>query len=143
MALTADRLTNQVAPEISLIREFPVKADAKIYRGALVCLDGGYAIAGKTATGLTCVGRAEEYVDNTGGANGDVTVRVRRGIFQYNNSTGSDEITKADIGNECYVVDDETVSKTAGDDGQGNPTRSAAGKVFDVDDEGVWVEITA
>ncbi|SFM68170.1 hypothetical protein [Thermodesulforhabdus norvegica] len=137
MALTADRDTPQVVPSYSFLREFPVAAGKTIYAGGLVVLKNGYAEPGSTATGLVAVGRAEEYVDNSGGQNGDVTVRVRRGIFRYGNSADTDAITRTDIGSQCYVVDDETVAKT---DGTG--TRSVAGKVFDVDDEGVWVEFT-
>ena len=45
-------------------------------------------------------------------------------------------ITQAEIGDACYIVDDETVAKTSG----GN-TRSVAGEIVDVDDDGVWVDI--
>ncbi len=138
MALSADRMTDQICPWYSFSRELPVKAGAKIYAGAIVVLDAGYAKPAVEATGLTAVGRAEEFVDNSSGADGDETVIVKRGIFRYNNSD-VDPVSKADIGNDCYLVDDETVAKTNGDTGTG-PTRSVAGRVFDVDDEGVWVE---
>ncbi len=58
-----------------------------------------------------------------------------KGIFAYENSSAADEITKADIGKDCYIVDDQSVAKT---DGTG--TRSVAGKVFDVNSHGVWVK---
>jgi len=45
-------------------------------------------------------------------------------------------IAAAEIGTYCYIVDDQTVAKT-----DGTATRSSAGKVFDVDAQGVWVEI--
>jgi len=138
MALSADRDTPQVCPWYSFERQVPVKAGAKIYAGGIVVLDGGYAKPAVEATGLTCIGRAEEFVDNSNGADGDVFVKVRRGIFRYNNSN-TDPVSRADIGSDCYLVDDETVAKTNGDTGTG-PTRSVAGRVFDVDDEGVWVE---
>ena len=44
-------------------------------------------------------------------------------------------IAAADIGNNCYVVDDQTVAKT-----NGTNSRSVAGKVHDVDAIGVWVD---
>jgi hypothetical protein len=80
------------------------------------------------------MGRAETQADNSSGSNGDITVDVRKGVFRFANSTGGDEITRADIGGNCYIVDDQTVAKT---DGTG--ARSVAGKVFDVDSGGVWV----
>ena len=40
-----------------------------------------------------------------------------------------------DIGKDCFIVDDQTVAKT-----NGANTRSRAGKVFDVDADGVWVD---
>jgi len=135
MSLSADRDTPQICPFYTFLRQLPVKGGVKIYAGGMVVLDGGYAKPAAEATGLVCIGRAEEYVDNSDGSDGDVFVNVRRGIFRYNNSSSSDEITRADIGSDCYLVDDETVAKT-----YGSGTRSVAGKVFDVDDEGVWVE---
>lgn len=116
---------------------YPVAANKKIYAGALVVLDtSGNAEPGTTATGKVAVGRADQFVDNSGGAAAAVTVRVSQGVFRFNNSSAGDAITKAEIGDTCYIVDDNTVAKT---DGTG--TRSAAGKVVDVDSDGVWVKI--
>lgn len=111
MGLTADRLTDQVGIEQALMRRFSVKAGVKIYAGGIVALLAGLALAGTGVTGLACVGRAEETVDNSGGADGDLTINVMSGIFRYDNS-GTDPVTAADIGNDCYLVDDETVAKT-------------------------------
>lgn len=133
MALTKDRNTEMKDGELVAV---PVAADAVIYAGALVVANAtGYAAPGSTATTLTYLGRAEEAVDNTGGADGAVTVQVRRGkAFKWANS-GSDAVTQAELGKTCYIEDDETVAKT---DGTG--TRSAAGTVVAVDSDGVWVE---
>lgn len=117
---------------------FPVAAAKKIYAGAIVVLSAtGYAEPGATATGKIAVGRAAEQVDNAAGANGDLTVRVAKGVYRYANSAAADEITAAEIGDTCYIVDDQTVAKT-----NGTNTRSAAGKIVDVDALGVWVEFT-
>lgn len=113
-----------------------VKGGVRIFAGSLVVLDGGYAKPGAAGVGLIAAGRAEEQVDNTAGNDGDLEVAVRRGTFRFANSAGADEVTAAEIGAACYVVDDQTVAKT---DGTG--TRSAAGTVRDVDAQGVWVEI--
>lgn len=117
----------------------PVKADAVIYQGALVVLDAsGDAMPGDTiANGATVTrGVAFQGKDNTGGADGAITVEVRRGTFRFNNSSAGDLITRAHIGDACYVVDDDTVALT-----NGSSTRIAAGTIRDVDAGGVWVEI--
>jgi len=133
MALAADRNTPHVRGELE---SHPVKAATKIYGGSLVCLDAaGWAVPGAVATTLVALGRAEEQVDNTAGANGDLRVTVRRGRFRWKNSAAADAITRAEIGDDCYVVDDETVAKTSG-----GATRSLAGKIVDLDAQGVWVE---
>lgn len=113
----------------------PVAADTKIHAGSIVVLAGLYAEPGSTALNLRAVGRAEDTVDNTGGAAGAMNVPVTRGVFRFANSAAGDAITRAEYGLDCYVVDDQTVAKT---DGAG--TRSKAGIVRDVDADGVWVE---
>lgn len=114
-----------------------VAAAVKIYQGSLVCLSAtGYATPGAVATTLVADGMALETVDNSAGAAGDKTVEVRKGTFQFKNSAAADAITIAEIGDDCYVVDDQTVAKT-----NGTATRSVAGKIMDVDAQGVWVRI--
>jgi len=132
MALTKDRNTHNRDGKLV---SHPMAASKKIYAGALVVLNAtGYAEPGSTATTLTAVGCAEEQADNSAGNNGDRAVLVRRGVFKFKNHT--DAVTRAEIGKTCYIVDDETVAKT-----NGTSTRSAAGKVIDLDSDGVWVEI--
>jgi hypothetical protein len=113
----------------------PVAANAKIFAGALVVIDAGFAKPGATALNLLAQGRAEETVDNTGGAAGAASVRVRAGTFLFKN-LGADPVVQADLGKDCFIVDDETVAKT-----NGANTRSRAGVVREVGAGGVWVEI--
>lgn len=118
--------------------EFPVKGGVNIHPGALVALDASdLAVPMSTAATLVGVGRAEHAADNTGGADGDLMIRVGRRIYKYKNSADADLITRADIGDDCYGVDDETVAKT-----NGTNTRSKAGKIHDVDSDGVWVKFS-
>lgn len=132
-ALTQDRNTlrrdgRQIEP--------PVAASTRIYAGAIVCIGaGGYAVPGSTATTLKAVGVAEHGADNSAGANGALRVRCRKGPHRFANSASGDAIALADVGADCYIVDDQTVAKT-----NGSTTRSVAGKVFDVDADGVWVD---
>lgn len=133
-ALTADRNT---LTKDGRLRSLPVAAGKVIWAGALVVENAtGFIEPATTATGKVAAGRAEQWVDNTGGADGAVSVRVARGIFAFANSAGGDAIARTEIGKTVYMVDDQTVAKT---DATG--TRSAAGRVFDVDADGVWVEI--
>jgi len=117
-------------------RNFPVAASAVIYAGAMVALNAtGYLVPASTSTTLKVVGRAESNVDNSAGGNGALSCETRTGIFQFANSAAADLIARADIGADCYAVDDQTVAKT-----NGTNTRSIAGKIFDVDAQGVWVQ---
>ena len=133
MPLVADRNTQMKDGQLIAV---PVAANAKIYAGALVVANAaGFAAPGSTAFNLVYLGRAEEFADNTGGADGAKTVQVRRGkAFKYKNS-GADAVTQADLGRPCYIVDDEFVAKTSGG------ARSPAGIVIGVEADGIWVEL--
>ncbi|MFN8682784.1 hypothetical protein ACDP63_16820 [Paracoccus sp. P2] len=132
-ALTKDRQTpERSGKEFS----FPVKASTQIFAGSIVVLAAGLAEPGKAATGLIAVGRAEAHADNRNGGNGDIDVPVRAGVFRFDNSASADLITRADIGADAWIVDDQTVAKT-----DGSAARSKAGRIVDVDDLGVWVQL--
>lgn len=130
-ALTRDRNTPLMNATVIAVL---VASNAKIFAGALVVANAnGYAAPGSTAAGLTYLGRAEESVDNTGGADGAATVPVRRlSAFKWGND-GS--ITQAHQGKTAYIVDDQTLAAT---DGTG--TRSAAGRIVGIESDGVWIE---
>ena len=135
VALTAPRNTPAALGDV---RSAPVAANAKIFAGAMVQIIAASGHAGPataTAANVT-IGRADETVDNTGGAGGDKRVKVRRGVFHFANSAAADLIARTEIGKQCFVVDDQTVAKT-----NNAGARPVAGTVFDVDAKGVWVEI--
>ncbi len=115
-----------------------IAANVKIWQGAIVALSAtGYATPGATATTLVADGIAVQTVDNTGGSAAAFKAPVRKGTFRFANSASTDAITRAEIGDDCWIVDDQTVAKTNG----GDPaTRSKAGRIMDVDAQGVWVE---
>lgn len=115
-------------------RVYPLGAGAIIYAGQLVALEGGYAVAGKSAVGLIAVGRANATVNNSGGFAGAVSVEVETGDFQWDNKA-DDPVTQAEVGKPCFIVDATTVSKS-----DAGGTRSRAGIVRALDDGGVWVE---
>ena len=124
-ALTKNRKTSERIPAV---RQF--EAAAKIYAGAIVALNAsGKAVPAADTDGLTVAGRAE-----TSAVSGEM-VTVKTGCFRYDNAAAPGKITAADIGKAAYVADDHTVAKSG--------TNSvAAGLIFDLDDKGVWVEIS-
>ncbi|WP_028008678.1 hypothetical protein [Solimonas flava] len=133
-ALAAERATPRREGKF---RNDPAAAAKKFYQGALVCLDAsGNATPGATATTLIARGVCRYTVDNSAGSAGDLRVESEAGVFLFANSASTDAITRAEIGDDCYIVDDQTVAKT---DGTG--TRSKAGRILDVDSDGVYVEI--
>lgn len=133
MAALAKARLQTLEKNRSNIRVDPVKAATTIYQGGIACVDAaGWAVPGSTSATLKARGVAKATVANPG-ANGDQVIEVKRGVFPFDN-LGGDPITRADIGNDCYIVDDQTVARTNG----GN-TRSIAGKVEDLDSQRVWV----
>lgn len=134
-ALTTDRRTPERSGDL---RVFPAAAGAVLFAGSMGAVNAaGQAVPFSTALNLKGAGRVEQRVDNTGGAAGAKSVEIYVGVFPYENSAAADAITKADIGSDCYGVDDQTVAKTSATN-----TRSVAGKVFDVDAVGVWVKFS-
>jgi len=112
-----------------------------IWTGAIVVLDGGKAAPARSAVGLTVLGVARDTVDNRTFPT-DLYGHMRRvsvvsGVAQYENSRATDEITGADVGHTCFLVDDRTLART---DGGGK--RSPAGTVHEVGhDRRVWVDL--
>ncbi len=125
-ALTKDRNT----PNKELGRSISLRmlANAHIFGGSQVCLGAtGFAIpAADVATGTKVIGVADEEVDNTGGADGDARVLVRKGVFGFVNDGN---VVQADIGADAMVEDDQTVTNaaTATND-------KIAGTIDDIDD---------
>lgn len=114
----------------------PVAANAVIPAGVIVVANAtGFAANGTTATGLTYLGRSDEAVDNTGGADGAKNILVRRGKAFLFDNLGADPVTQASLGKLCYIADNQTVAGTSASN-----TRSAAGTVIGVDADGVWVQ---
>jgi len=132
-ALTRDRNTPiRTGDEVS----HPVAAGVVIHAGALVCLNAaGNAVPGALSLTLTAIGMAEREVNNVGGLDGALSIKVRRGVIRLENEP-TDLCNRTHIGKTAYIVDDQTVAAT-----NGVNTRSAAGKIIDLDADGVWVEI--
>ena len=150
-ALTAPRKTPQrldASYEVQVDRD--VAASTSIFVGALVCLDAaGNLVNGQTAVGLKTDGVAfpspfgipVSVYDNSSGSAGDIEARVVKGTFKFANS-GGDPVTAAEVGDVCFVEDNQTVSAT-----DGGGAQSEAGRVLSIDPAteptgaGVWVVI--
>jgi hypothetical protein len=116
-------------------------AAAKIWKGTMVAalLADGYAVKAGVAAGGPVQGMAEATVDNSAGADADLSVNCIAGAFWLKNSAAADEITiiQAGVRAKVYAVDNQTVAKTSS-----AGTRALAGIVLAVDsDRGVLVYI--
>lgn len=127
-ALTADRNTKSkhMGRSISL----RVAASTEIFKGAQVRLNAtGFAIPGDDAAGGSDIqGVAEEHVDNSNGADGDLRVRVRKGTFLFANNGN---VVQATVGQSVTCVDDQTVGLAAD-----TTNDHTVGTVDDFSDEG-------
>lgn len=142
MALTSER---GVQERGGVQSSHVIKADSPpIHKGALVVLKSGEAIPGREGVGADNAAKAAEVATHVavGIAEKSVTaadgrVPTKAGCFLFDNQ-GADAVTRSEIGKACYVVDDQTVSKTSP-----NNTRAKAGTVVDVESIGVWVRVGA
>lgn len=130
-ALTEGRNT----PEMEgVILYPPVAAGVVIFEGSLVAIDAdGNAQPAEKTEGLIVLGRAEDYVDNTKGQDGDQRINVKRGCFLWDTVTGANAVTAAHLYGDCYIEDDQTVTADA-------TGSSRAGKVIAVYADGIAVE---
>ena len=119
----------------------PLKAGAVVLVGTFALVDDtGFAVASTAAIAATqkVMGVGDSSADNTDGESGDVQACVRRKKqFLFRNST-TDAVTQAELGEDVFVEDNQTVAKTTG---AGLPV---AGKFMGFDTQFtdcVWVEI--
>lgn len=144
-ALAQDRVTD-FAGRQPMRGSYGIKANVQIFKDSIVCLDvAGRAMPGGTiASGaLFAVGKASQQYDNRtvsqafvplSGLADACNVEVEPGIFGWENSAGGDAIAAANVGQVCYVVDDQTVALTSG-----GGTRPIAGIVTEVRSSQVYV----
>jgi len=112
----------------------PIAAATVCFAGGIGAVNAaGNAVPAANAAGLKVLGRIEKTLDNSAGIAGALNVPMKRGVFHYANSLAS-PLTVADIGGIALVEDDATVAKAA-------TANIQAGKVIDIDVNGVWIEI--
>ena len=109
MALTDD--VNLEEKE-GVVQASPVGGSVRIFRGAMVMHGpAGYLIPAAAQAGAVFAGIAEQSVDNSSGAAGDVTCRHKiEGVYLMKCAG----FTQADVGEQVYAEDDESVTKTVG-----------------------------
>lgn len=132
-ALTEDKsIQRKEGVEIPL----PVAASEEIFGGGLTAVNAnGYALAGSDTSGLIFVGIADEAKDNSSGSDGDLEVNIRRrGLVKAIMGTA---ITQANVGDNVFLVDDQTVDLTA------NVTHNIfCGIIADyIDSTHAWIDI--
>lgn len=114
-------------------------ASAKWFRGwSLAKNAAGYLVPFTTATGLTSAGIAEDDLDATGYADGDLEGRARAQCHERENGPGGDAFLVTDPPAVAYGSDNQTACKTSAGD-----TRSIMGVFLYLDPESgkpvVWV----
>ncbi len=111
MALSVNKPRTYGATRPDAYTGLPVEAAAVIYQGSAVGLDGGYVQA--LTAGDVFAGFAEEYVDNSGGADGAKRVRViQRGILKRVSVTGISSVANL-TQQPVYMSDNDTLTTTS------------------------------
>lgn len=130
MALTKSK---KIVSAEGVSRVLEMKGSTTAHRGGLAVLDAnGFLAPATAAASLTAVGMFDESAVNEG-ADGAAKALVKRGTFLLKNDV-TNPVTRAHIGQDCFIVDDETVSSSA-------TGTSRAGTVFDITDAGVFVTV--
>lgn len=83
-----------------------------IFEGALVAINAaGYAVNAGDDANAVVIGVADESVDNSGGAAGDLSIKVRRsGVFTF---VAAWSAAQADVNTLVYAVDNQSVDLAA------------------------------
>lgn len=144
-ALSADLARASMPDLTARALSIGVAASTTIYQGSLVATQiggSGYAVVASADRSLRVLGVAVKRAVNTTaegyGSAGQINVEVARGVWAFANSSSTDAITAADVGEPCYVVDDNTVARTSS-----AGSRPVAGTVVRIENSKVFVEIGA
>ena len=107
MALSANTTLTFIRGEDS---QAPVKGTTTIYEGAMLGETSGY-VRGLVAGDLFR-GHALEYIDNSGGSDGTLYVKLIRGRYRLQVTLSSVAITS--VGDQVYASADDTLTLTPG-----------------------------
>lgn len=138
-ALAQDRNTARKYVERFLAEDALVAATTTVFNGSLTAANAnGELRPAADVAAITVLGVAQHQMKNTTGAAAKVTpkAKVAAGVFKFA-TTGGFAITAADVGKNCFVLDDQTVVRTGG-----TVNAIVAGVVDSMDaDGGVWVKV--
>lgn len=137
-ATTIDRNTARKYVERIVAEDALLAAATTIPAGVLVATNAaGELINAADAAGSTVQGRAPKRMANAGAAAKiKPAAYVEAGVFKFG-TTGANAITAADVGKNCFVLDNQTVVRTAG-----TVNGIVAGVVDSMDPDGdVWVKV--
>lgn len=126
-AITTDRNTRRSNGDV---RVLPVAPSTTLYAGTMLAINAsGQLVPPGTAGAVRMVG----YTQSNSGESASHPAWL--GVAgPWVNSAGADQVTAADVGATVYAVDNQTVAKTS------TGGRLAAGTVWSVDADGVWVK---
>lgn len=113
MGLTADRQTRIKAGGPTRSGQGDVAATTKIYFGSLIARNAaGFIVPASDSAALKVIGIAQQFVDNSAGADGGLTVQYITGVeAELVNSGGA--IVQAGKLAKAYVSDDQTITTKA------------------------------
>ena len=115
-----------------IVEAVGVQAAKAVYAGGILEIDAtGHVKPATKAADKTYFGAAMTGADNSRGAAGAATVRVRRRATVLLEKSGT-----AVRGKAAYVVDDQTVTDV-------KTGASKVGQIVGDDDDGVWVDMAA
>lgn len=109
----------------------PALASAVFYGGSIVMTNAaGFNLPGATATGQFVRGICTSP-KTARSPNGTDEVSWEEGDFEVESGTAGDALTFANVGDDVFVIDDNTVGAT-----NGGATRSTAGKLVAISPNG-------
>lgn len=138
-ALSAQRRVTPSIGGFAITLQAPVKGNVKLYKGALVAADAtgnlvpAAATAGLRVAGVHDAGTNHSVTDTTASgpagllADGAISGNYQLGIWPFLNS-GTDPVTQADLFNDVFMVDDQTVARSDGGVG-----RAIVGQLIRID----------
>jgi len=117
-------------------RNFPVAAGENIPAGVGVIIETATGLARNAGTAVgKSVGVSKFRANNTGGIASAISIEVESDyVVAFFSAGGADTITLANVGDDVFWVDNQTLGLT-----NGGGTRSRAGKCHNVTEAGVWL----
>jgi len=108
-AAAANRLTQHKGD--MQLQSFPVAATTTIYKDTLCSLNSsGYLVPASDTASTVFMGMSTEKVDNSAGANGDLSCVVGAGFRAL---FAASSITQALVGTQVEAIDDQTFDETS------------------------------